>query len=45
MLMSEYRGTLLIRNSTPSLDNHRALGTGLLQGTRRGVFLMSEVAL
>ena len=38
-----YRGTLLIRNSTPPKDHHRALGIVLLQGPRGALFLMSEV--
>ena len=28
--MESYRGTSLIRNSTPPQDHHRALGIGLL---------------
>ena len=40
-----YRGTSLIRNTCPPLDHHRALGIGLLQGPREGLFLKSEVPL
>ena len=42
---AHYRGTSLIRNSTPPLDHHRALGIVLLQGARGALFLMSEVPL
>ena len=38
-----YRGSPLIRNRPPS--HHRTLGKSLLQGPRRGAFLMSEVPL
>jgi len=40
-----YMGTSLIRNRTPPLDHHRALGIGLLQVPRERRFLMSEVSL
>ena len=40
-----YRGTSLIRNSTPPQDHHRALGIVLLKGPRDALFLMSEVPL
>ena len=40
-----HRGTSLIKTSPPPQDHHRAFGTTLLQGLRRGVFLMSEVPL
>ena len=40
-----YRGTSLLRNSTPPWGYHRALGTVLLQGPRMLQFLMSEVPL
>ena len=39
------RGTSLIRNSPAPQDHHKALGTGLLQGPRGRLFLMSEVPL
>ena len=41
----DYMGASLMTNSPPPQDNHRTLGTILLQGLRRGVFLMSEVPL
>jgi hypothetical protein len=37
-----YRGTPLIRNSTPLWDNHRVLGIVLLQGPTGALLLMSE---
>ena len=40
-----YRGTSLIRNSPPPKDHHMTLGKVLLQGSKREVFLMSEVPL
>ena len=40
-----YRGTSLIRSSSPPQDHHRSLGIGLLQGPAGEVFLMSEVPL
>ena len=43
-LKGGYRGTSLI-NSPPPLDHPRALGKVLLKGSRRGVFLISEVPL
>ena len=38
-----YRGTSLIKNSTPPYDHHRDLDIGLLEGPRGALFLMSEV--
>ena len=43
--VSSYRGTSLIRNSTPPWGHHRALGIVLLYGPRGALFLMSEVPL
>ena len=40
-----YRGSSLIRNSSPPKDHHRALGIVLLQGPRETLFLMSEAPL
>jgi len=39
------QGYLTHTNLPPPYDHRRALGIGLLQGPRRGVFLMSEVPL
>ena len=39
------QGYLAYKNSPPPLDHRRALGTGLLQGPRRGWSLMSVVPL
>ena len=38
-----YRGTSLIKNRPDPWDHHRALGTGILWGTRGKFFHMSEV--
>ena len=40
-----YRGTSLIRNSTPLRDHHKTLGIVALSGRTRGGVLMSEVPL
>ena len=39
------KGILLIRNSPPHKDHHRAIGIFHLKGTRGPLFLMSEVPL
>ena len=44
-LTAPCRGTLLIRNSNPPQGHYRALGTGLQQGPRGELSLMSEVPL
>jgi hypothetical protein len=38
-------GILRSQDPPPPQDHHRALGMGLLQGPREGLFLMSEVTL
>ena len=43
--VATYRGTSLIRSCPPPKDHNTSLGTGLLQGTTGGVFLMSQVPL
>ena len=40
-----FRGTSLIRNSTPRLDHHRALGIVRLWGAKGARFLVSDVPL
>ena len=40
-----FRGSLAHEKHLPPQGRHRALGIFLLYGTRRGVFLMSEVPL
>ena len=45
MNLTAYRGTSLIRNSTPPQDHHRALGIVLLWGPRGRHFLMSKIPL
>jgi len=40
-----YRGTSLIRNTPPPQGHRMALDIVLMQGPRRGSFLLSEVPL
>ena len=42
---SPLKGYLADKKQPPPYDQHKTLGIVLLQGPRRGVFLMSEVPL